>query len=149
LRRAVIAFTAFLGGLIFLLASGATAAWAEDEGLRGTLQNQGQPVNGVKISVATEDGQPVGEATTGADGTWEIPLPGPGTYKVTIDQSTLPPDVELRFKERATLTLPVFEDQKRTALFALVPKGEGGEGGGAAAAQTSASSSRSRPWACR
>lgn len=137
MRRAVIAFTAFLGGLIFLLASGATAAWAEDEGLRGTLQNQGQPVNGVKISVATEDGQPVGEATTGADGTWEIPLPGPGTYKVTIDQSTLPPDVELRFKERATLTLPVFEDQKRTALFALVPKGEGGEGGGAAAAQPS------------
>ena len=116
-------------------AAGASAAWAEDEGLRGTLQHQGQPVNGVKISVASEDGKPVGDATTGADGAWEVPLPGPGTYKVTIDQTTLPPDVELRFKERATLTLSVAEDQRRTALFALVPKGQAGEGGQAAASE--------------
>ncbi|MEV5411802.1 branched-chain amino acid ABC transporter permease [Thermopolyspora sp. NPDC052614] len=137
MRRAVIAFTAFLGGLIFLLAAGAPAAWAEDEGLRGTLQYQGQPVNGVKISVATEDGKPVGDATTAADGTWEVPLPGPGTYKVTIDQSTLPPTVELRFKERTTLTLQVAEGQRRTALFALVPKGQGGEAGTPTASEPS------------
>ncbi|GGM63518.1 hypothetical protein GCM10010106_06860 [Thermopolyspora flexuosa] len=137
MRRAVIAFTAFLGGLIFLLASGTPAAWAEDESLRGTLQYQGRPVDGVKISVASEDGQPIGEATTAADGKWEIPLPGPGTYKVTIDQSTLPPDLELRFKDRATLTLSVSEDQQRTALFALVPKGEAADSGGQAAAEPS------------
>jgi len=137
LRRAVIAFTAFLGGLIFLLASGTPAAWAEDESLRGTLQYQGRPVDGVKISVASEDGQPIGEATTAADGKWEIPLPGPGTYQVTIDQSTLPPDLELRFKDRATLTLSVSEDQQRTALFALVPKGEAADSGGQAAAEPS------------
>ncbi|WP_142261764.1 branched-chain amino acid ABC transporter permease [Thermopolyspora flexuosa] len=133
----MIAFTAFLGGLIFLLASGTPAAWAEDESLRGTLQYQGRPVDGVKISVASEDGQPIGEATTAADGKWEIPLPGPGTYKVTIDQSTLPPDLELRFKDRATLTLSVSEDQQRTALFALVPKGEAADSGGQAAAEPS------------
>lgn len=137
MRRAVIAFTAFLGGLIFLLASGTPAAWAEDESLRGTLQYQGRPVDGVKISVASEDGQPIGEATTAADGKWEIPLPGPGTYQVTIDQSTLPPDLELRFKDRATLTLSVSEDQQRTALFALVPKGEAADSGGQAAAEPS------------
>jgi len=137
LRRAVIAFTAFLGGLIFLLASGTPAAWAEDESLRGTLQYQGRPIDGVKISVASEDGQPIGEATTAADGKWEIPLPGPGTYQVTIDQSTLPPDLELRFKDRATLTLSVSEDQQRTALFALVPKGDAADSGGQAAAEPS------------
>jgi len=130
LRRAVIAFTAFLGGLIFLLASGTPAAWAEDESLRGTLQYQGRPVDGVKISVTSEDGQPIGEATTAADGTWEIPVPGPGTYQVTIDQSTLPPDLELRLKDRATLTLEVSEGQQRTALFALVQKGQAGDTGG-------------------
>lgn len=137
MRRAVIAFTAFLGGLIFLLASGTPAAWAEDESLRGTLQYQGRPIDGVKISVASEDGQPIGEATTAADGKWEIPLPGPGTYQVTIDQSTLPPDLELRFKDRATLTLSVSEDQQRTALFALVPKGDAADSGGQAAAEPS------------
>jgi Branched-chain amino acid ABC-type transport system, permease components len=137
LRRAVIALTAFLGGLILLLASGAPAAWAEDESLKGTLQYQGRPISGVKISVASEDGQPVDEATTGADGTWEIPLPGPGTYKVTIDQSTLPPDLELRLKDRSTLTLEVTEDSSRTALFALVPKGQAGETGQQAAQQPS------------
>ncbi|WP_370019046.1 ABC transporter permease subunit [Planotetraspora sp. GP83] len=117
----MIAFTAFLGGLVFLLC--APTAWAEGEGLRGTLQNQGQPVNGVKISVVTESNAPVGEATTDATGKWEIPVPKAGTYKVTLDQKTLPPKVALKFKERGSLTLQVFEGNMRNVLFPLVPAG--------------------------
>ncbi|MEU7876696.1 branched-chain amino acid ABC transporter permease [Microbispora bryophytorum] len=134
MRRAVIAFTAFLGGLVFLLSS---PAWADGEALKGTLQNQGQPVNGVKISVAGEDGNPVGNATTGADGKWEVPVPKAGKYKVTLDQSTLPKDVGLKFQNRATLDVQVYEGSERNVLFALAPAGKQGEG----AAQTSDSSS--------
>ncbi|MEU7885334.1 branched-chain amino acid ABC transporter permease [Microbispora bryophytorum] len=134
MRRAVIAFTAFLGGLVFLLSS---PAWADGEALKGTLQNQGQPVNGVKISVAGEDGNPVGDATTGADGKWEVPVPKAGKYKVTLDQSTLPKDVGLKFQNRATLDVQVYEGSERNVLFALAPAGKQGEG----AAQTSDSSS--------
>lgn len=72
MRRAVIAFTAFLGGLIFLLAGPAHAGPADcEQGLRGTLKLQGQPVNGAKIAVTTESGQPVKEVTTNAQGAWE------------------------------------------------------------------------------
>ena len=106
MRRAVIAFTAFLSGLIFLLAIGAPAAQAEGEKLQGTLQSQGQPVNGVKISAVSEDGTPVGEATSGADGKWEIPIPTAGKYKVTLDVKTLPATIELKFSDKATLDLP-------------------------------------------
>ncbi|MBD3134728.1 branched-chain amino acid ABC transporter permease [Microbispora bryophytorum] len=130
----MIAFTAFLGGLVFLLSS---PAWADGEALKGTLQNQGQPVNGVKISVAGEDGNPVGDATTGADGKWEVPVPKAGKYKVTLDQSTLPKDVGLKFQNRATLDVQVYEGSERNVLFALAPAGKQGEG----AAQTSDSSS--------
>ncbi|WP_259400570.1 branched-chain amino acid ABC transporter permease [Microbispora sp. H13382] len=134
MRRAVIAFTAFLGGLVFLLSS---PAWADGEALKGTLQNQGQPVNGVKISVAGEDGKPVGDATTGADGKWEMPVPKAGTYKVTLDQSTLPPGVALKFKDRATLNVQVYDGSERNVLFALAPAGQ--QDGAAAASSDSSS----------
>jgi neutral amino acid transport system permease protein len=121
LRRAVIAFTAFLGGLVLLLSS---PAWAEGEALKGTLQNQGQPVNGVKISVVAEDGSPVTAVTSGADGTWEVPVPKAGNYKVTLDQQTLPSGVALKFKNRATLDVQVYEGNQRNVLFALGPAGQ-------------------------
>lgn len=120
MRRAVIAFTAFLGGLIFLLSVNTSAAWADGEGLKGTLKNQGQPVNGVKISAVDEGGSPVGAATTDAKGIWKIPVPKAGTYKVTLDAKTLPSGVSLKFTDRATLTVPVAVNQEKTVLFALV-----------------------------
>ncbi|WP_432932616.1 ABC transporter permease subunit [Microbispora sp. CA-135349] len=135
MRRAVIAFTAFLGGLVILLTS--SAAWADGEGLRGTLQSQGQPVQGVKITAVTEADAPVGDAATDAEGKWEIPVPKAGTYKVTLDQSTLPAGVALKFKDRTSLTLQVFEGNKRNVLFPLVPAGAaqgGADQGGTATA---------------
>lgn len=125
LRRAVIAFTAFLGGLVFLLSS---PAWADGEALKGTLQSQGQPVNGVKISVTSEDGKPVGDTTSGADGKWTIPVPSAGSYKVTLDQKTLPSAITLKFKDRATLTVQVYEGNQRNVLFSLTPAGQQANG---------------------
>ncbi len=123
MRRAVIAFTAFLSGLVFLLAIGAGSALADGEKLRGTLEIQkGQPVNGVKISAVSEDGAPVGEATSGADGKWEIPVPKAANYKVTLDVNTLPANVQLKFTDRSTLNVQVFEGNARVVLFALVTK---------------------------
>jgi branched-chain amino acid transport system permease protein len=125
----VIAFTAFLSGLILLLAIGGSTAWAKGEKLQGTLLNQGQPVNGVKISAASEDGTPAGEATSGANGKWEISIPKAGTYKVTLDVKTLPSGVELKFKDRATLNVQVYEGNARNVLFALQTKGAAAGGG--------------------
>lgn len=136
MRRAVIAFTAFLGGLILLLAAPALAAEPE-QSLKGTLTFQGQPVNGVKIVVTTENGQPVQEVTSSAQGTWEVPIDEPGKYKVTLDTSTLPPDVAVR-GDNNERTPTVYAGNPTTVLFALTTKAEDGtaappEGGGSSA----------------
>ena len=56
------------------------------------------PVEGVTVNVEDDAGQPIGEATTGADGTFVVDLPGTAidhlgkTYVVTIDEGSLPED---------------------------------------------------------
>ncbi|MFC4007493.1 branched-chain amino acid ABC transporter permease [Nonomuraea purpurea] len=134
MRRAVIAFTAFLGGLIFLLAGPAHAGPADCQGLRGTLKLQGQPVNGAKIAVTTESGQPVKEATSDAQGAWDVQVDKTGKYKVTLDVSSLPQNAEVRGGNNVR-TPTVYEGNCSTVLFALQAKGAPGqpqqeEGGG-------------------
>ncbi|GAA3606489.1 hypothetical protein GCM10022419_109150 [Nonomuraea rosea] len=126
MRRAVIAFTAFLGGLVFLLASPAYAGPADCQGLKGTLKLQGQPVNGAKISVTTEGGQPVKEVTSNAQGTWDVQVDKPGKYQVTLDVGSLPPNSEVRGGTHVR-TPTVYEGNCSTVLFALQPKAAPGQ----------------------
>lgn len=60
-------------------------------------------VEGVTISVATEGGEEVGEVVTGDDGVFIVPVPGNGTYAVSLDPETLPDGIELTDEDRATL----------------------------------------------
>jgi len=124
LRRAVVIVTALLASLFFALGMGATSAQAKGEGLQGTLTSQGQPVAGVTIKVASQQGQPVGEAKSGPDGKWEVPVPAAGTYRVDLDVSTLPAGLGL-LNNRPSLTVPVFEGSMRTALFPIGPVAAG------------------------
>jgi branched-chain amino acid transport system permease protein len=122
----VIAFTAFLGGLVILLAGPAHAGPADCQGLRGTLKLQGQPVNGAKIAVTTESGQPVQEVTSNAQGAWDVQLDKPGKYKVTLDVGSLPQNAAVRGGNNVR-TPTVYEDNCSTVLFALQPKGAPGQ----------------------
>ena len=88
-------------------------------GLRGVLKAGGDPVAGVKISVADAKGAPVGEAETAADGSWFVPVPLPGPYQVTLDAATLPKGVTLRAPDRNPLTLTAQDGRARAALFGL------------------------------
>ncbi|GAA0923960.1 branched-chain amino acid ABC transporter permease [Nonomuraea longicatena] len=126
MRRAVIAFTAFLGGLVFLLAAPAYAGPDGCQGVKGTLKLQGQPVNGAKVVVTTEDGKPVKEVTSNAEGTWEVQVDKPGKYKVTLDVGSLPPNSEVRGGTNVR-TPTVYEKNCSSVLFALQPKGGAGQ----------------------
>jgi neutral amino acid transport system permease protein len=120
LRRAVVLVTTLLTSLL-VLAGPALAQGGES--VRGTLRDgEGEPVPGVAIAVADEAGDIVGETTTDDDGAWEVELPAPGDYIVTLDQDTMPDGVELRDPERATLEVNVRSGQNRTLIFAT---GEG------------------------
>ncbi len=53
------------------------------------------PIPGVTLKVADDAGKPVGEGVTDADGRAIIEVPAKGAYTVTLDESTLPDDIQL------------------------------------------------------
>lgn len=119
------------------LVAGGVPAMAQDssESVRGVLRFEGDPVEGVSLSVTTEDGSPVGEATSDADGEWEVPVPGAGTYVVTLDVTTLPDSIEGVAAE--SITTEVGNTQSKAVLFRLGVPGDGtGDGGGGSSGGT-------------
>ncbi|MBW3659195.1 MAG: branched-chain amino acid ABC transporter permease [Actinobacteria bacterium] len=98
------------------------AAQDASESVRGTMQNADGPVEGVEIVVQTAEGEEVGVATSGEDGTFSLDLPGPGDYQATVQEGSLPEGVTLRNPDRATLEFSIRSNQSRPLLF---PLGEG------------------------
>ncbi len=120
-RRLAGAIAALVLALLAIPLLAAPAA-AEGEDLHGRLRNGDTAVTDVRIAVTNPDGSLVGEARTDAEGNWAVPLPGPGTYTVTLDVQTLPEGVALRNSEGASVTREVLGSQLKPQLF---PLGEG------------------------
>jgi branched-chain amino acid transport system permease protein len=125
--------------LVLLFAGGVAAltpgiASAEGETLSGTLQTRGGgPIADVDVTVTTADGQDVGTATTDENGRWEVELPGPGEYTVTLDTEGLPEGITLRGEESRTVT--VDPNRRQGVIFALDNAAAGGGGGPVRAVQ--------------
>ena len=86
------------------------------------------PVEGVEFTVEDSSGNPVGEATSAADGTFEVPLPGTSVenlgkeFVVLIDEESLPEGaaltngedleraVRISFDNDVSITFPVGEN---------------------------------------
>ncbi len=121
-----------LAGLLAVLALlfGAAPAQAQDssESVRGVLRFEREPVEGIRIVVATPDGTEIGEGVSDADGRWEIPLPEPGAYVVTLDVTTIPE--EIPGVEAETIETNVSTTQRKAILFVLGEPGDGTGGGG-------------------
>ncbi|MEA2023783.1 MAG: branched-chain amino acid ABC transporter permease [Actinomycetota bacterium] len=102
------------------------ASFATGESIGGTLiQRLGDeklPVEGVTITVS-QDGNEIGSGDSGADGKWEVPVPGAGIYKVSLDTSTLPEGVALTDPDKEALSdVKVRDGQSKKVIF---PLGEG------------------------
>jgi branched-subunit amino acid ABC-type transport system permease component len=129
-RRLAVAVAGLLAALAVVVV-GTGTAWAQDEeateSIRGFLRNDGVPVEGVTITVSGDDGE-VGSAETDADGAWEVPVPGPGSYEVVLDAETLPSDVPGVVSD--TITTTVNPLQNKAVLFRIGEPGSdtGGEG---------------------
>lgn len=116
MRRQVRAFAALvvLGVTVVGMAGRAGAQEPSGEGdgpseaIAGTLAYEDEsgkdvPAEGVEITVESADRSFEETATTDDEGHFEVAVPGPGTYSVTLDEDTLPEDVVLRNPDRATL----------------------------------------------
>jgi branched-chain amino acid transport system permease protein len=121
-----------MAGLLVLLALPLPVV-AEGETLSGTLTyragDERTPVDGVSVTVS-QDGTEIGTAVSDDEGRWEVPLPGAGTYAVSLDVSTLPEGVTLTDASNAELpNVAVIGGQRKVVLFPLT-EGQGGGGGG-------------------
>jgi hypothetical protein len=107
---------------------------AAAESVRGILRQPGEegeddiPVEGAQIIIRS-DGQEVGTAVTGADGTFELGLPGPGDYEAELVLESLPEGATLtsEAEDANILAFSIAPGQNRTLLFRL---GEAAAGGG-------------------
>jgi len=116
-----------LGLGILLILAWPLSALAQGETIGGTLLyragGERTPVEGVTITVS-QDGTQIGTAVSDAEGRWEVLLPGPGTYQVSLDVTTLPEGVTLTDPTKVELTdVAVLGGQGRSVIF---PLGEGG-----------------------
>lgn len=119
--RRVTGLVALLVALIAVSAGPAFAA-RQGESLRGELIGpDDKPVKGVTITVEA-DGETVGKDTTSGDGTWEVKLPKPGQYDVTLDTETLPEDLQPANTDTLS-DVAVTSGDDRTVLFPLEEKG--------------------------
>ncbi|WP_277455696.1 carboxypeptidase regulatory-like domain-containing protein [Janibacter sp. DB-40] len=125
------------GALLFMLLGAPTAvahtvagpasvAAAEEPAITGILRGPDrEPVEGVTLTVTD-----AGSATTDAKGEWRIEVPGPGTYEVSLDTSTLPDGLQTRDVGGETLPeVQVRAGRDSTVIFPLIPQGEQQESG--------------------
>ncbi len=88
-------------------------------------------VEGVNVTVSDEAGAVIGEATTAADGTFVVDLPGTPvsllgkSFTVELDESSLPEDTD---PEVLTRTVPINLDNDQSVTFPIGAAGPGGTG---------------------
>jgi neutral amino acid transport system permease protein len=103
-------------------------AQAEGEQVSGTVQtSRSGPVEGVGIVVETPEGDEIDSVATDDNGRWEVDLPGPGQYVVTLEPADLPEGVELAGEDTRTVTV---DEGRRQAVIIGLTDGSRDSGGG-------------------
>ena len=129
MRRALLLLLAVLCSVAALAGSAAAQDAPAEEWSVGGMQRDpdGEPIEGVDITVTTPDGEEIGSDTTADDGTWNVELPGPGVYSAELDTDTLPEGVTLRNEDNNPLDFTV-RTLGRPKIVAFAT-GEGSSGG--------------------
>ncbi|MGV2386402.1 MAG UNVERIFIED_CONTAM: branched-chain amino acid ABC transporter permease, partial [Thermobifida fusca] len=95
------------------------------ETLNGQIRKP-ETVAGIDITVFQGD-EEIGTATTDSEGRWEVELPGPGDYRVVLDEESVPEEFVVAERPGAEHTgVNVRPGQQRTVIFVLAHPGEEG-----------------------
>jgi branched-chain amino acid transport system permease protein len=90
--------------------------------LRYEQDDEPKTAEGATVTAESADGSYTESVETDADGRFEIPVPAPGTYTITLDEESLPEEVGLT-NDRASLDVRVREGRANTPV--LFPLGYG------------------------
>ncbi|MCU1427793.1 MAG: hypothetical protein JWL83_1793 [Actinomycetia bacterium] len=104
------------GGRAHAVTTTTTTSTASAASIGGMLTVDNHPVPGVRVT-ASRGAAEVGHAVSDRRGAWRIGVPGPGTYKVALDVSTLPSGVRAERPELAEYR--VFGSFAQSAGFTL------------------------------
>jgi len=119
-----------LAAIVWSLLVPLGAAHAQTDGaeqtVQGVVNNQyledgervREPVEGVRVLVETEAGDPVAEGVTDARGRFVIPIDVPGTYVIRLDPESLPDDLTIP-EGQESFTRDVPAKGSTTQLFSL------------------------------
>ncbi|WP_306369144.1 branched-chain amino acid ABC transporter permease [Nocardiopsis sp. CC223A] len=134
--RLVTVLLALITAILVIPGPAATADEQGGEALQGQIRNpddRDQGVEGIMIQVF-DGADEIGAAETDSDGNWAVELPGPGTYRVVVDQESVPAEFSVR--ETAILVdgeteVEVEANDQRPLIIALESAGGGDEPSGA------------------
>ncbi|MEU1899950.1 branched-chain amino acid ABC transporter permease [Nocardiopsis dassonvillei] len=125
--RLVTVLLALITAILVIPGPAATADEQGGEALHGQIlhpENRDQGVEGIVITVYDGEDE-VGAAETDSEGMWEVGLPGPGTYRVVVDQESVPGEfavIEALFVDGET-EVEVEADDRRPLIVALEAAG--------------------------
>ncbi len=133
-RRLATLFLSLLAAVIAAIGFASPVSAQEGDGteVKGTLRAEDENgerifLEGVELTVTDAEGNEVGFAVSDENGEWVIPLPGPGTYSTSINESTLPEGVSLRNPENNPLTFSVNAGDSRPNLFPMGERSSSGD----------------------
>ncbi len=120
--RVALFLATLLSAFVVVLGMGAGPASADGESIFGFLfqikKSERVAYEGVKVQVKGPGG--FSQSTTSdKTGRWTVEVPGKGTYTVTVDDKTLPKNVNLRDPSKKSLKVPVLVGQDKPVLFPL------------------------------
>ncbi|PDP86241.1 branched-chain amino acid ABC transporter permease [Glycomyces fuscus] len=122
---------ALITAILVIPGPAATADEQGGEALHGQIlnpENRDQGVEGIVVTVYDGEDE-VGAAETDSEGMWEVGLPGPGTYRVVVDQESVPEEFAVRealFVDGET-EVEVEADDQRPLIVALEAAGAADE----------------------
>lgn len=130
--RLLVGLAAAVAALLALLGAVPAAAADGDTVVRGVLLGPDRaplPNVAVKVTnsadVTAADGTVVATgqfselATSGADGSWNVIVPGGGRYDVALDQQTLPAGTSLATPSQSSRNINVLDGQTQVVLFKM------------------------------
>lgn len=133
LTRGVVLLIGVLVAVLTGAVASAAAAEPDDDrvhivgGLDDTRTDPPSPVEGVLIQVFDEQDELVGEDRSNAKGRFDIPLPGASidvlgnTYRIVLDDSTLPEDSYLTDEGDVERTFTIQTDQNQPVNYDIGP----------------------------